>query len=121
MPPKGQHLSNEARKKISLSRIGKYYSSNNPNWKGGKMLLDGYIYIYSPNHPFKTKGNYVAEHRLIMEKKLKRFLKKYEVVHHINGIRIDNRIKNLVLCVSIGKHFIKHHFNLRDKFGKFCK
>ncbi len=84
------------------------------------MLLDGYVYIYSPGHPNKTKCKYVAEHRLNMEKKVKRYLHKHEIVHHINGDRTDNRIENLVLCQSPGKHSSIFHIK-RDKCGKFKK
>lgn len=68
------------------------------------MLVDRYWYIYSPCHPNKTKDKYVLEHRLIMEKKLKRFLDPSEIVHHINGISTDNRIKNLIVCQSNSTH-----------------
>lgn len=116
---KGQKASLETRKKISLSRIGKFKSDQNPNWKGGRMLLDGYWYIYSPDHPNRTKTKYVAEHRLVMEKKVKRFLLPKEVVHHINGIRTDNNISNLVLCQSTGKHSSEHHIVRDKKTGRF--
>lgn len=70
---------------------------NTPGWKGGRRLDAGYVWIYSPEHPFANSGSYVAEHRLIMEHKLGRYLTPNEVVHHINGIRSDNRIENLQL------------------------
>lgn len=73
------------------------------NWKGGKMVHgSGYIRIHSPDHPNADKKGYVFEHRLVMEKKLDRYLTRDENVHHINGIRDDNRSENLELWVGVG-------------------
>jgi len=88
------------------------------NWKGGKILVDGYWYIYSPTHPNKTKDGYICEHRLVMESHLGRYLLSTEIVHHINGMRDDNRIENLMLYSSNGEH-TKIHKKKRDKYGRF--
>jgi HNH endonuclease len=47
-----------------------------------------------------TRGKAIAEHTLVMEKKLGRKMTKNETVHHINGIRDDNRPENLELWAS---------------------
>ena len=70
----------------------------------GKIKRTGYWYIYSPNHPQRGKQNYIAEHRLIIEKFLGRYLNPKETIHHINGIKTDNRIENLQLFATRGQH-----------------
>ena len=72
-------------------------------YKGGrKKNLAGYVLIFKPDHP-DCQGNtrtYVLEHRLVMEEKLGRYLERHERVHHINGVRDDNRPENLELWAS---------------------
>lgn len=88
---------------------------NNPNWKGGRLRTSqGYIqtYIFPDDffYPMKQRdknrdgGRYVLEHRLIMAKHLNRCLLSWEVVHHKNGVKDDNRWENLELLPAQGKH-----------------
>ena len=68
----------------------------------------GYKKVYIPVHPFSDAKGYVFEHRLIMEEYLKCHLDPRELlVHHINGIRDDNRLENLEVLTR-GEHTMKH-------------
>ena len=71
---------------------------NNPRWNGGRRIrTGGYVSLMAKDHPNADYGGYVVEHRLVMEEKIGRYLTKEENVHHLNGIRDDNRIENLEL------------------------
>ena len=94
---KQQYCSYKCANKEHSSKIK---GEKNSFWRGGKYKTnDGYMLIYCPEHPnsMGPNKNYVREHRLIMEKHVGRYLESNEQVHHLNGIRDDNRIENLEL------------------------
>lgn len=98
---------------LAKSCSHKCYSSERAGIRRGSyqdfVLINGYRYNYKPYHPkaIGTKNMYVAEHRLIMESALDRFLRDDELVHHINENKLDNRIENLQV-MSASEHS-KHH------------
>ena len=96
----GKKHTEETKKKMSLSHMG-----NKDRWLGGRVKhSEGYILIYQPLHPFVTSQGYIMEHRLVMEKYLGRYLAKEEEIHHINGIKTDNQIENLMLFKNKSEH-----------------
>jgi hypothetical protein len=101
---KGKETPKIVKEKQRKAKLGITGEKTN-HWKGGKVKMSGgYISVYIPNHPFANDDKYVSEHRLAMEKYLNRYLTKKEVVHHINNIRNDNRIENLMLFANNSEH-----------------
>lgn len=96
-------VSDELREKIKVARA-KQTRERHPSWKGGKVLRSGYIYHKVYDHPKAGKQGYVAEHRLVMEKHIGRYLEKQEAVHHIDGNILNNKIGNLQLFATHGQH-----------------
>ncbi len=67
---------------------------------GRHIKRNGYVWISIPSLANDGKKTEMLEHRWIMSKHLGRKLQQGETVHHINGIRGDNRIENLELFNS---------------------
>lgn len=70
---------------------------NRPSTKGYVIDPKGYRLIRAPGHPMASREGYVMEHRLVMATHLGRMLTRDEVVHHLNGVKDDNRPENLVV------------------------
>ena len=79
----------------------------NPVWKGGRFkTARGYVKVKCPEHARADDGGYVWEHVLIWEREHGPLPVDW-VVHHLNGVRDDNRPENL-----FGMHSKRHHWAL---------
>jgi len=67
----------------------------------------GYVKEDGKYNVVKTERGWEYEHRVVMEKKIGRPLRKDEHVHHINGNGHDNREENLQL-MSATDHYHLH-------------
>lgn len=94
-------------------------SSHASNWHGGRKTNLGYEYVKLQKDDFyyamADKAGYVREHRLIMAKHLGRCLQPWELIHHKNGIRNDNRLSNLVLTTK-STHISDHNKGYHDGY-----
>lgn len=123
----GAKLSAETREKIGRAHRGKtltanhrreiasglrsHYrgrlSSEHPSWKGGIVKAGGYVLVRMPDHPHAMMHGYVKRSHLVAEQKYGRWPAEGENVHHLNGIKDDDRPENLELMAA-GEHMRKH-------------
>lgn len=110
----------------------------NASFKGNEIVSEfGYILEYCPEHPFphdKTnKCCRVFQHRLVVERNADKFDDKYFIeingnkylkpeysVHHINEIKTDNKLENLIILTR-SEHSKIHNLEkeiIRDELGR---
>lgn len=88
---------------ILFGKSGRFTGSKNPRWTGGRHINPGgYWMIRLPDYPRATNRGYVLEHIYIWEQAHGPLAKGWEV-HHINGVKTDNRLDNL-LAMEGHKH-----------------
>ena len=84
--------------------------------------LNGYRVVYAPGHPTAMRSanwdGYVYEHIYVAERALRRSMRHDEVVHHLDGNRLNNRLTNL-LVLARSQH-VKLHLWL-DAGAPFAK
>jgi hypothetical protein len=90
----------KAAKSRTCSRCRPTGCEFNGCWKGGRTKHKaGYVMVRVEKHPRGGANGYVFEHILVMEEILGRHLSPDETVHHRNGVRDDNRPRNLELWI----------------------
>ena len=124
------------RRRSNTDAMNLYFTKHPPavgeqssSWRGGKTHHQGYVYVHIyPDNPFycmAQKGGWVAEHRLVMAQYLGRPLEKWEIVHHKNGPKDDNKIGNLELHPTQASHvtytMFKRELHNRDKEIRLLK
>ncbi len=78
-----------------------------------QISSSGYLVIWD----WKRK-RHIGEHRLVIENCIGRELSENEIVHHKNGVKTDNEIKNLELCDISNPHPPGQRISDRIKYYK---
>lgn len=95
----------EAHKLVAVSGRQHFLSGpDKPNWRGGRTTDGEYIKCLCKGHPRANQDGYVFEHILIWEQTHNQPVPPGWVIHHLNGIKTDNRPENLI-AIPKSKHW----------------
>jgi hypothetical protein len=88
-------------------RVCQPQGETHPNFKGGLNSDGSYVLVLRHGHPRADRRGYVKRSILVAEEKYGRPVRRGECVHHINGVKTDDRPDNLEV-MTISAH-VKHH------------
>lgn len=92
-----------------LNRSNAKHGEKSSSWNGGyKYTKKGYKVILKPDYYRSDSSGYVLEHVYVFETSTSVKVPNNCCVHHLNGIKDDNRIENLCM-MSRGGHTVYHH------------
>lgn len=99
--------------KISAPKRLRDKNGHGRNWRGGKRYPNGYVAVWQPDHYRTNKQGYVYEHILVWEKAHKQQVPKGWLIHHLNGIKTDNRPENLEAMPNSEHHRLPEPYKER--------
>ena len=81
-------------KKFAPKHLGSSYINTN-----------GYKEIWVGDHTLPNRaGGYVREHRILKELEINRSLESFEIIHHVDGDKVNNETNNLFVCNGHFEH-----------------
>lgn len=101
-----KHFCNECDAKSLGGKIAGEIRNKKYEGEVGKIIKPkgGYYEIYvKKTHQYRPEQDWVRQHIIVVENHIGRKLFENEVVHHIDGDKLNNDIKNLDIC-TISEH-----------------